>query len=184
MSADEHKKHHLDLASLIESLRLLFAQVSRRLLEHRLTERSPSSSTADSADISDALDNHLELTAADAASQEPESAASRSPAGEPKATSKAATVPPGLFTALARRFRKRRWAVNQPHLGEKMRATTNDHINQALRLARSGNVQGAKLHTELAENAMKTASQYMSDEDFRAFKEKVEGRIRSILNDA
>jgi len=59
-----------------------------------------------------------------------------------------------------------------------MRDNTLDYINKAISFAKAGNEQAARVHAELAENTMKTAGQYMSDEEYSRFREEVEARMR------
>ena len=68
-----------------------------------------------------------------------------------------------------------------PRLGEQLQFKTMEHINIALILAAEGNQDGVRLHIDLANNAMQTASRFMSHEDYEAFEEKVERRLRAII---
>ena len=69
----------------------------------------------------------------------------------------------------------------QPHMSEQMQRNTMDHINTALHLARKGDKQGAKLHIQLSESAMHTASRFMSHEEYEVFEKKIEARLRHIM---
>jgi len=68
----------------------------------------------------------------------------------------------------------------QPNLGEQMRASTWKHMVAAMRLAHKGDEKGAKVHAELANNAMKEASVYMTEEEYKAFAIEVEERLASM----
>ena len=78
----------------------------------------------------------------------------------------------------------KRKAVNRllSPMNEHMQSKTMEHINISLILAKEGNTDGAKLHIDLAENAMHTASRFMSHEDYEIFEKKVEHRLESIMD--
>ncbi len=64
---------------------------------------------------------------------------------------------------------------------EKMEAKTMEYINKAMRLAKQGNAEGAKVNAELAESALKTVIEYMSEEEYQAFRKEVENRMQAIM---
>ena len=69
-----------------------------------------------------------------------------------------------------------------PHMGEQMQHNTMDHINSALHLARKGDLQGARLHIELAESAMHMGGRYMSHDEYAVFENKVHKRIDALFS--
>ena len=56
-----------------------------------------------------------------------------------------------------------------------------EHINISLILARAGNIEGARLHIDLAESAMHTAGRFMSHKEYEIFEKKVAHRLESII---
>ena len=52
--------------------------------------------------------------------------------------------------------------------------STWSHVRSALSAARQGNIVSAKLHSELANNAVIILAHYMSDEDFSVFVQNLE----------
>ena len=185
--ADGDPPSRLDLSSLIEALNALFLQISRRLLGHRLESHASSTDGGKSVDISYALNDHLKRVAAAAPKRADENQERAETPGAAKMSEPSASQPVessgrSLLSGLSERLGRmgRRLSV-QPHMGEKMQASTMDHINKALHLARQGNAQGAIMHTKLAESAMRTASEYMPEEAYEGFKEKVETKIAAIL---
>ncbi|MGD2119484.1 MAG: hypothetical protein PVG66_14070 [Chromatiales bacterium] len=68
-----------------------------------------------------------------------------------------------------------------PHMADQMQQKTFEHINISLHLAKTGDKSGAKLHIELAENAMSTASQFMERDQYREFRQRIEQRLESIV---
>lgn len=64
-------------------------------------------------------------------------------------------------------------------LGAKLRANTMDHINRALILAKQGNRDGAYMHAELAENALRLASEHIPEPEYTAFREELERQLEN-----
>ncbi len=198
MSGDAEKKpaeapeRHFfadELRALMGALQHLYFSVSSQLLHRRLQPPNPSSMAGDSADISASLAAHLDQTAQNSSATANTGGAAPAPSAESTGAGagirrRSATERSGLgiFGDLSKHFRQGRARVDvSPHMSEKMRANTMDHISKALRLARQGNAQGAKVHADLAEHAMKAASQYMPEEQYRVFKQEVENRLKSIV---
>ncbi len=171
-----------ELAALLQSLRTLYTQVAAKIWHRRMQPPEPSALAGESPDIAGSLSGHIERTAAEAeASTEPSPDADGSMERSDAVRKKSKLLPPSrLFSALSSRFKGKSGSVASPQLGEKMRADTTRHINKALRLAKDGDAQGAKVHAELAENAMKTASQYLPEEEYRTFKQDVETQLKEI----
>jgi hypothetical protein len=70
----------------------------------------------------------------------------------------------------------------QPRISAQLQSKTMEHINIALILAAEGNQEGVRLHIDLANSAMHTASRFLSHKDYEVFEEKVENRLRSIID--
>jgi hypothetical protein len=160
-------------------------------LNSRLNARQESTEPKEGVPIGDLLGDHIDKTAA--ASAKPDtSATGEKPAAPVPATESRPIASArkagqgrsgsGLFGALSKYFSRHRGSAHvEPFMREKMRSNTLDHINKAMVLAKRGDAQGAKIHAGLAENAMRTAGEYMSDEEYRQFKEKVETRLKSVM---
>jgi hypothetical protein len=71
----------------------------------------------------------------------------------------------------------------RPHMKEQMHKNALHHINMSYFLAHKGDRHGAKLHIELAENAVHTASRFMSDEEYEAFEQVISLRIERFIDD-
>jgi len=180
-------RHVADHSSLLETLKNLHRRVSARLWHKRLSAASgPISAGEESAAIRSSLTPHLEEHAVDF-EKFTSSGGSNEDAGPSAATPRSSKVtsPPklGFFKSLASHFGRRHAVTGvQPHLAVQMQAKTKEHINRALQLARRGNAEGAKVYVDLAEQAMKTASQYMEKQDYATFKDEVESRLKEILS--
>lgn len=176
-----------ELQALIHSLQTLYLQISSRLLYSRMVTKSEPTASRESPQIQDLLANRINRAAATS-----EETARADTEKEPALTVPASTggsIPPTgardpghtrptLFNALSGYFTRRRSSVHfHPFMREKMQANTLEHINKALALARQGHAQGARIHAELAESAMKTAGEYMSDDEYHRFRDDVETRL-------
>lgn len=62
-------------------------------------------------------------------------------------------------------------------LGEKLKTSAWDHTHSAIRLAHQGDFASAKLHAELANNAIHELSHFMSEAEFLAFKRAVKDEL-------
>lgn len=173
------------LGDLIQSLQNLYLKVASRLWQRRM--QNPAGGVNDPVEITDYLRDHIEQSAAEARTANNGGAGNDTngtltPGMERSKKKPKLESPTGIFDALARYFRGRRKGEThvEPHLAEKMRHKTMYHLNKAVLQARQGNTAGAKMHAELAENAMETAGDYMADDDYQVFKADVEGRIRQL----
>ena len=168
------------LRGLIDVLHHLVIMMSS-LRRHKQIHGSPMGDSKSDYDIWKKLGSHVEQVSAES-----------QPDTKPPAISKRAANGPirhDTTTAEVREFNQltehsKQKAVNQllPRMDEQMQRKTMDHINISLILAREGNEDGAKLHIELAESAMHTASRFMSHEEYEIFEQKVEHRLESILD--
>lgn len=57
-------------------------------------------------------------------------------------------------------------SVSQPYMGEKLTASTWEHIHSAVRYARQGDASTAKLHSEIAGQALEEAGHYLNDKEY------------------
>ena len=69
-----------------------------------------------------------------------------------------------------------------PHVSDQMQRSAMDHINMSFYLARKGDKFGAKLHVELAESAVHTASRFMTEEQYRCFEKNMMTRVESVVD--
>ncbi len=179
---------------MIGTLHDLFAQIVAKLLHGRLQRQNGAAKPRDSVPISVLMAEHIAR-----AEEEPDRQEGRSdeevPASSVPATGGFAntrplkgdseSVSPGFFSALSQRFaRHRSQAKLEPFMAEKMRVNTLDHVNKSLSFARLGNAEGARIHARLAETALETAGDYMSDDEYHQLRERVEDRLRSASTDS
>ena len=58
-------------------------------------------------------------------------------------------------------------------MGENLKDSTWSHIHTAMLHARQGNVINAKLHARIANDALKQAAHYLSEEDYKVLCEEL-----------
>ncbi|MBT8134939.1 MAG: hypothetical protein KJO03_10550 [Gammaproteobacteria bacterium] len=63
--------------------------------------------------------------------------------------------------------------TSDPYMGEKLKESTWSHIHAAQLHARQGNINNAKLHAGIANNALKEAAHYMSEDDYKVLCDEV-----------
>ena len=56
-----------------------------------------------------------------------------------------------------------------PEIGKKLKNRTWEHLHEAIRFGRAGDIKNAKLHADLANGTLKEAVQYMSRQEFEEF---------------
>lgn len=57
----------------------------------------------------------------------------------------------------------------EPSMGETLKASTRSHIHMAHLRARSGDLSAAKLHSDIANQALKEVAHYVDEEDYKSF---------------
>lgn len=175
-----------DLGILLKVLHRLHQQIKALLWRTWMDKHRPGESPRAEVAIAMRMRAHLEQTAAEA-----KMAAEADTPSMDQSKTRRTPLPsrghgpkdsPLIATEFSRHIQNTGGGrVMEPRmLGERMRKSTLEHINQALVLARAGDTAGAKLHAGLAENAMKTAAHHMSSAGFAAFSATVEERLRTL----
>ena len=67
-----------------------------------------------------------------------------------------------------------------PYMGDKLKDSTWSHIHKALLYARQGEANTAKLHADIANEALKEAAHYMSEEDYKVLCEEVAKAFKEL----
>lgn len=173
------------LRDLIDRLHHLIFVISSKL-RHTQIHRSPMGDAKGDYDIWKKLGSHLEQFPV-IEKHAVKSHAIRKGAfkgqNQPKNASKNGLMHEGSELNELREHNKSK-AVHkhQPRIAEQLQSKTMEHINIALILAAEGNRDGVKLHIDLANSAMQTASRFMGHEECNIFEEKVENRVKSIID--
>lgn len=73
----------------------------------------------------------------------------------------------GTESAFAKHLKHRESSsVSQPRMGDNLKASAWEHIHKAIRFAKQGEVENAKLHTNIAGQALEEAGHYLNDKDY------------------
>ena len=73
----------------------------------------------------------------------------------------------GVESEFAKYLRQKKFSsVTQPHLGDALKASAWEHIHCAIRHARKGELDTAKVHTAIAGTALEEAGQFMNHKDY------------------
>ena len=183
-----------ELRHLIEILQDLHLQVSSKLLEKRVRPPTALGTDESGLDISQALKDYVDTNLGDQAQgREATKPLHEGPSSAPDEPASAESAPAGDHAAgspvhpneLSGYLKDKTTGQEfARYMGEKMRTTTLDHLNRTVQLARQGNRQGAYIHAELAENAMRLARKHMSTEEFERFKDEIRTRVDAAKSSA
>lgn len=178
-----------DLQALILSLQSLGAQLASRLLSSRMRATTRTSAPRESVPIGTLLAERITLDATDPAAASPATGDQPpDPAASDPTQTESHPPPPTprhrlgftLFNPFSEHLNRQHGTTEQhPHIRDQLREHTFSHLNKALSLARQGNTEGAKLYAGLAENAMRQAGEYMTDDEYDGFRAEVEERLRT-----
>lgn len=193
--SDTKKGHFsgVELTALIDVLDKLRIQVSSILASNRMHPSRPPAGAVGGVSIADTLKGHIakiaqERKAVPIAPSQPDP---QSPQTDPEdlpgdiADTEQSGIEQGstnqhIDPVLSQTNRK--GSAHEPHsnMSEQMQAKTIEHIKKALRKAKQGDNEGADMHAELAENAMKIALEYMSEDEYGIFREAVDTQLRAL----
>ena len=177
--ASSVKSHGL-LRGLIDALYHLITTISARL-RHMRIQGSPMGDAKGEYDIWEKVGNHVEQISADSkpAKKSRRTITPKSKVPDPREPVAVAARDSNQLTEHSKQE-----AVNRllPSMSAQLQSKTMEHINISLIMAKEGNKDGARLHIDLAENAMHTASRFMSHEEYALFERKIEQRLKSIVD--
>jgi hypothetical protein len=177
--------------SLLESLLTLYWRVRAMLLEGRLRQAQEAAGLPRKPEIQAALGHYIGRTVSERQDPEPAGSgemerraalASREKPAEARRQGEVAVAAPSIvLSEFAKYLRRRsRSATVRPPLAEKLQQRTWEHVASAVKLARWGKEDGARLHASLAENAMTEASRYMAQAEYDAFEKGVKEKLGTI----
>lgn len=172
------------LRNLIEHLNHLMIVISSKL-RHTQIHHSPMGGAKGDYDIWERLGDHLgQIPVREKPDAEPRAMLKKGSKKGNQPSSLANYTKPAIPTSNELRKHSKSKAAHQmqPRISKQLQSKTMEHINIALILAAEGNQEGVRLHIDLANSAMHTASRFLSHEDYEAFEEKVENRLRSIID--
>ena len=167
--------------SLFQVLQGLYEGLARRIY----LQRSRSYRSGVSGDHSGDVASQLEQYITRARPKLPPGFAEPAGSGQPAVSSKSTTARThsveALPNSLSRNFVSRHGAgAMETHLADKLKQSARDHLHSSIRLANSGDKVNARLHAGIMTSAVKEASHYMDDDQYRQFV----GEIRAELDRA
>ncbi|MEN8179301.1 MAG: hypothetical protein ABFS39_11900 [Pseudomonadota bacterium] len=181
----------LDTAQLLSSLQDLFYRMSHLSLSRRIDSYHGGGGGEMVKDISAPLSEHLEELARNATddTKKPVTEGSVAPQAlnETKTSTRSNHKRPRVqllrerLNGLSRIFKRRGSSVVlQPHLSDQLQRSVRQHLNTSLRQARQGEIAKAKLHADLASNAMHELAHYMPKEDFTRFNTQISADLKEF----
>jgi len=180
-----------EIKSLLRALQKLYSRITSLVLHKRMDSyREEAGSVADH-DLATLLSDHIDSLAVPGPAN---SGKTQHQVSEPNVQSATEDLAPGrhhsdhqvsivsrTFNGLGRYFKSgRTQSVLDPELSKKLKESTWSHIHTALRLARQGEAGTAKLHLDIASQALKEAAHYMSREEHIAFTVEVQEKLGEI----
>ena len=179
-SSSTPAQSHGSLRGLMDALHRLVIMISSRL-RHAQIHGSAMGDAKGYYDIGKILRSHVEKISADNQPDTKSRTTRKAPAAGPDLKrDTAATAEPS--SQIAEHNKRKATSQLLPRMNGQLQSNTMEHINISLILAREGNIEGAKLHIKLAEDAMNAASRFMSHEEYEIFEQKVERRLESIID--
>ncbi len=181
----------LDVSQLLNSLQNLFYRMAHLGLLTRIHSYQGKGGGELVEDISAPLSEHIDELASkakdDGARPLTEGAAAPQPPTETKNSAPSNYRQPRVqllrnrLNGLSRLFKRRSSSVVlQPHLSDQLQRSVRQHLNTSLRQARQGDVTNAKLHANLACNAMHELAHYMPNEDFMRFNVQISTDLKEF----
>lgn len=174
-----------DDSGLLKTLRALYSRFMELFMQTRSTANRGHYAAGASLDIVSPLSEYIDKLSADASVNTKDVSGSRAgitgeAAPDHDSSSMSVSSPnaePGDLSVYFRNARKH--SAVSLDMGEKLVHSTWEHIHTSIRVARQGDVKTARMHVELAGNALKEAERYLSAEEFSVFSEEV----MSVLNE-
>jgi hypothetical protein len=179
------------IKALLHALQRLYARITSLVLHKRMgSYRDEAGSVADH-DLATLLSDHIDRLAApgpansenippQVSAQTAQTVTQNPSPGRPDSVRQVSIVK-RTFNELGRYFKTSRTeSILDPELSEKLKQSTWNHIHTALRLARQGEAANAKLHLDIASQALKEAAHYMSREEHITFTVEVREKLGEI----
>jgi hypothetical protein len=180
-----------EFKALLHALQKLYTSISSLVLHKRMDSYREEAGNPADRDLGTLISDHIDRLSV----TEPENsdktqsqaslhgapAATRNPSRGRRHSTHKVSIVSRAFNGLGRYFRSnRKGSVLDPQLSEKLKQSTWNHVHTALRLARQGEAVNAKLHLDIASQALKEAAHYMSREEHIAFTVAVEEKLGEI----
>ena len=177
-----------EIKALLHALQRLYARITALVLHKRMgSYREEAGSVAEhdfATLLSDLIDRLAAPGPANSENIPPQvsaQTATQNPSPGRPDSDHMVSIVSRTFNGLGRYFKTSRTESDlDPELSEKLKQSTWNHIHTALRLARQGEAANAKLHLDIASQALKEAAHYMSREEHIAFTVEVQEKLGEI----
>lgn len=167
---------------LLHDLHMLYHRLFAIDLRKRMSFYHRHTGSNEAPDISTSLAQHIDKLApavkaktVDTASTTSTLSAKRT--GKPENPTPSGKQRQGVFKLVNTFTRPKKifssMKTGDPYMGEKLKESTWSHIHAAQLQARQGNIDIAKLHAGIANDALKEASHYMSEDDYKILCDEV-----------
>lgn len=182
---------HGDNDSLLAVLKRLYSKLARVALHKRMSSYQQWVNTENHQDISNPLYDYIDKLASSDAVKAP-GVPHQTYDKEQPAIATNNTTPPAAqehkeivinktLEGLSLYYQDHKTAADsQPELSEKLKKSAWEHIHAVHRYARQGDVKTARLHADIANNALKEAAHYMTEDDYKAFMQEVKDEMQAI----
>lgn len=169
------------LESLLHTIAKLYSGVFATILQERVTSYHAETASGYDDDIGEALRTYIKQVKHEAAN-------ARKGGTDPALPAESAAEHGNRLTQdgsgdhidnpLSDYFKKTsNFSELASPLGQKLKTSAWDHTHTAIRLAHQGDYASAKLHADLANNAIHELAHFMPAEDFVAFKRAVKAEL-------
>ncbi len=174
------KKH--GISRLLQDLQQLYYRLCAIELRKRLSLYHRHIGTNMAPDISTSLTDHLDKLAPTGKPSTADDASTTSMTSpkrpyRPKKTKQSSKQPHGILQVVSTYIRSDKiftsMKTSDPYMGEKLKESTWSHIHAAQLQARQGNINNAKLHAGIANDALKEAAHYMNEDDHKVLCDEV-----------
>jgi hypothetical protein len=174
------KKH--GISRLLHDLQQLYYRLCAMDLRKRMSLYHRHIGTNKAPDISTSLTDHLDKLAATSKTNTVDDASTTSMTSpkepdRPEKTKQSSKQPHGILKVVSTYIRANKtftsMKTSDPYMGEKLKESTWTHIHAAQLQARQGNINNAKLHAGIANDALKEAAHYMDEDDHKVLCDEV-----------
>ena len=179
------------LERLISDLRHLYLKISSLIIRSRTDHRGLGGGDTSDITVAESLHSHIKISNNQAPLESGNSTdlpvisppeKSDVPRAADASVKGNGMVGEGFFKELSNWLKNRSGVpVVEPHIAGELKASAEEHIHKAIIAAKQSKVEAAKLHSDLAESAVRTAADFMSKDDYQDFKRDVHDRLNAIL---
>ena len=174
----------------IRSIEELYSSITMRILQKRMDSYHSASAintgSGNNSDFSASLYKYIDDVSHQAKKPTSENQTSKR-AGLTNSTN---PYPPahfevsnkGINSGLTKHFREIDNAERHPGISGKLKDSIWEHVHSSIRCARQGDAHAAKMHADIANNAYKELSHYLTDEEHSELAREIEEEFDTLVN--